>query len=217
MKTSCCKTKHYQFEENAVLCTNKGCDSYLRPTVLFNSRTWNKIFALFFFMFFFIFSFDDFSFSGDLGKDQVRSRQYTLEQVKPLSKDALREELDAQHVICPEQVYAQIMIESAHLESFLTKRTNNLLGMRFPFRRQTTAIGIFLPESNLIIKGTQEELKKYRNQNHYAVFENWQECIKDYRLWQDECFKLTDRYLSFLGTYYAEDTKYVEKIKLLSK
>lgn len=168
-------------------------------------------------MFFFIFSFDDFSFSGDLGKDQVRSRQYTLEQVKPLSKDALREELDAQHVICPEQVYAQIMIESAHLESFLTKRTNNLLGMRFPFRRQTTAIGIFLPESNLIIKGTQEELKKYRNQNHYAVFENWQECIKDYRLWQDECFKLTDRYLSFLGTYYAEDTKYVEKIKLLSK
>ncbi len=217
MKTSRCQTKHYQVEENTVLCMNSGCDSYLRSTLLFNSRTWNNIFAAFFFLFFFIFSFDDFSFSGDLNQNQIRSRQFVTIPETPLTKESLQLELNAQHVICPEQVYAQILIESAHLESYLTKRTNNLLGMRYPFRRQTTAIGIFLPESNLIIKGTQAELKKYRNQNHYAVFENWQECIRDYRFWQDECFKLTDRYLSFLGTYYAEDTQYVEKIKLLSK
>ncbi|TAH38857.1 MAG: hypothetical protein EYC69_14325 [Bacteroidetes bacterium] len=217
MKTSCCQTKSYQLEGETVLCKNPVCESYLRPTNLYNSRTWNKLFAMFFFVFFFIFSFDDFSFSGDLGENQVRTKQFYIDQVKPLTKETLRAELDAQQVICPEQVYAQILIESAHLESYLTKRTHNLLGMRFPFRRKTAAIGIFLPESNMVILGTQDELKKYRNQNHYAVFENWQECIKDYRLWQDECFKLTDRYLSFLGTYYAEDSKYVEKIKKLSK
>jgi len=217
MKTSCCRKKNYLLEGNAIVCTNSNCESYLRSTTLFNSRNWNNIFATFFFIFFFIFSFDDFSFSGDLGENQLRSREYTMEKVVPLTKESLRIELDEQHVICPEQVYAQILIESAHLESYLTKRTNNLLGMRFPFRRQTKAIGIYLPESNLIIKGTQAELRKYSNQNHYAVFENWQECISDYRLWQDECFKLTERYLSFLGKYYAEDTRYVEKIKLLSK
>lgn len=217
MKTSCCQTKSYLKEEDTILCTNKNCDSYLRPTILFNSRTWNNIFAFFFFIFFFIFSFDDFSFSGNLDGKLIRSNHYSMEKQIPLTKETLREELDIHHIICPEQVYAQILIESAHLESYLTRHTNNLLGMRYPFRRQTTAIGIFLPESNMIIKGTQEELKKYRNENHYAVFANWQECIQDYKLWQDECFKLTDRYLTFLGKYYAEDTHYVEKIKLLSK
>ncbi len=217
MKTSCCKTKTYLIEEDTALCLNQHCDSYLRPTILFNSRTWNHIFAFFFFIFFFILSFDDFSFNGNLTQTTIRSSHYQVEQEVPLTKESLREELDAQHIICPEQVYAQILIESAHLESYLTKRTNNLLGMRYPFRRQTAAIGIYLPESNLVIKGTQEELKKYRNQNHYAVFANWQECVRDYKFWQDECFKLTDKYLSFLGKYYAEDTKYVEKIKMLSK
>ena len=36
-------------------------------------------------------------------------------------------------------------------------------------------------------------------------------------IWQDNCFKLTERYLTFLGTYYAEDDQYVAKIKQLSK
>ncbi|MBP6334079.1 MAG: glucosaminidase domain-containing protein [Bacteroidia bacterium] len=217
MKTSCCQSKSYLKEEETILCTNKNCETYLRSTTLFNSRTWNNTFVLFFFIFFFVFSFDDFSFSGSHTKKMIRSNHYEIEPQKELSKATLKEELDVNKIICPEQVYAQILIESAHLESYLTKRTNNLLGMRYPFRRQTTAIGIFLPESNLIIKGTQAELKKYRNENHYAVFANWQECIRDYKFWQDECFKLTDKYLTFLGKYYAEDTRYVEKIKSLSE
>jgi uncharacterized FlgJ-related protein len=136
---------------------------------------------------------------------------------KPLSKENLRLELDEQNILCPDEVFAQILIESGHLESYLSKKVNNLLGMRYPFRRQTTAIGIYLPDSDQIIIGTQKELKKYHNKNHYAVYENWQECVKDYKLWQDECFKLTDKYLAFLGMYYAEDTKYVEKIKSMSR
>jgi len=141
----------------------------------------------------------------------------SVKDILPLSEENLRRELDSNHIICQEQVFAQIMIESGHLNSYLAKRANNLLGMRFPFKRKTSAIGIFLPESNLVIKGTQEELKKYRTQNHYAVYANWQDCVKDYKYWQDQSFKLTERYLSFLGENYAEDPLYIAKIKQLSK
>ena len=89
--------------------------------------------------------------------------------------------------------------------------------MRFPYKRKTTAIGLFLPESNRIIKGTQAELKKYRNQNNYAVYSNWEECIKDYKYWQEKNFKLTERYLTFLGNCYAEDSLYVSKIRQMAK
>ena len=140
-----------------------------------------------------------------------------MESVLPLNKDNLKRELDSNHIICQEQVFAQIMIESGHLNSYLVKRANNLLGMRYPFKRKTSAIGIFIPEENLIIKGTQEELKKYRSKNNYAVYENWQDCVKDYKHWQEQSFKLTEIYLSFLGERYAEDPMYVSKIKQLSK
>ena len=89
--------------------------------------------------------------------------------------------------------------------------------MRYPFKRTTTAIGIFLPTTNLIIKGNQSELKKYKNQNNYAVYKNWEDCILDYKYWQDKSFKLTERYLNFLGSYYAEDSLYIKKIKSISK
>lgn len=219
MKTSCCHSKKYLQEGTSVLCLNQGCDSYLRPTSLSVQTNWRRTFAVFFIIFFFIFSFDDFSFSGDLGEEQMRTREFKelSDLSKPLSKENLRLELDELDILCPDEVFAQILIESAHLESFLSKKVNNLLGMRYPFRRQTTAIGIYLPDSDQIIIGTQKELKKYHSKNHYAVYENWQECVKDYKLWQDECFKLTDKYLAFLGMYYAEDTKYVEKIKSMSR
>lgn len=218
MKTSCCHTKNYRTELETQLCMNASCENYLRETsLLARSGTWNNIFAFFFFVFFFILSFNDFSFTDSSTVKLLQASRYSEANGIPLTKEALRKELDAQHVICPEQVYAQILIESAHLNSFLVQKTNNLLGMRFPFKRSTTAIGIFLPDENIIIKGTQEELKKYRSKNHYAVYASWQDCVQDYKYWQDECFRLTDRYLTFLGTYYAEDTKYVEKIKKLSR
>jgi uncharacterized FlgJ-related protein len=217
MKTSCCHTKKIRKENGLVVCQNEECDNYMRPSaILTPSKTWNNIFALFFFVFFFILSFDDYSFNGAAPENISRVARKT-ETIAPLNEENLRKELDENHVICPEQVFAQILIESGHLNSYLSKKANNLLGMRYPFRRKTCAIGIFLPDSNMIIKGTQAELKKYHNRNHYAVYANWEECVRDYKLWQDENFKLTERYLTFLGKYYAEDTQYIAKIKSLSK
>lgn len=218
MKTSCCHTKTYRQEMDSVLCLNETCENYLRETkIVERSRFWNNVFVFNFFVFFFILCSNNFSITNGSGASSIRYNRVQKAPATPLSKENLRKELDLQHVICPEQVYAQILIESGHLNSYLVTRTNNLLGMRYPFRRQTSAIGIFLPDENLIIKGTQEELKKYRTKNHYAVYANWQECVRDYKFWQDDCFKLTERYLTFLGKYYAEDTQYISKIKQLSK
>ncbi len=195
---------------------NEECENFMLPTVYkASSKTWNNIFAFFFFLFFFVLTFNDFSYNGPVTASNLN--RTTLKNILPLTQENLRRELDSNNIICQEQVFAQIMIESAHLNSYLTKRSNNLLGMRFPFKRKTSAIGIFLPESNLIIKGTQEELKKYSSKNHYAVYENWQDCVKDYKYWQDQCFKVTERYLTFLGQNYAEDPLYIAKIKNLSK
>ena len=216
MKTNCCHSKKVQLESDYHLCMNADCENYMRPTAILKSnKNWNNIFILFFSFFFFLITFNDFSISGPSSTNLL---QKTFKaDVKPLNKENVRQELDSNHIICPEQVFAQIMIESGHLNSYLSLKTNNLLGMRYPFKRKTSAVGLFLPESNMIIRGTQQELKKYRLKNHYAVFDNWQDCIKDYKFWQDQSFKLTEKYLTFLGTCYAEDSLYVDKIKKITK
>ena len=216
MKTSCCHSKKVHVQKDYVLCMNEECENFMLPTVSkATSKMWNNIFAFFFFLFFFVLSFDDFSYNGPVTASDLTKT--SKKNILPLTEENLRRELDSNHIICQEQVYAQIMIESGHLNSYLSKRANNLLGMRFPFKRKTSAVGIYLPESNLIIKGTQQELKKYRTQNHYAVYENWQDCVKDYKYWQDQSIKLTERYLTFLGENYAEDPAYIAKIKSMSK
>ena len=216
MKTSCCHSKHIQKEKETELCLNEACENYLGSTIGYTSRTWNNNFALLFFIFFFVLLSDDFSFNGNAIPPRAI---YNLMQqdLVPLTPDNLRKELAKNNILCPEEVYAQIMIESGHLNSYLTTHTNNLLGMRFPFRRTTSAIGLFLPDKSQIIQGSQEELKKYRSKNHYAVYSSWQESIKDYKHWQDESFKLKERYLTFLGMYYAEDSAYVSKIKKIAR
>ena len=114
-------------------------------------------------------------------------------------------------------VLAQIMLESGNLKSYLATKTNNLVGMRFPFRRTTKAIGLFLPEKGTIILGDSKSLLRYSDENNYAVYDSWQDCLADYKCWQEECFRLSDRYLRFLGEYYAEDDAYVEKLKSMSQ
>ena len=140
-----------------------------------------------------------------------------MRQSEPVSEANLRAELKDQEVLCPEAVFAQIQIESAHMKSFLFQKTNNFFGMRFPCKRSTSAIGVYLPDSDTIILGSQKDLKKYASKNNYAVYACWQDCVKDYKLWQVECFNVTEKYLAFLGNFYAEDAGYVTKIKGMIK
>ena len=183
---------------------------------MYAGKFWNTFFALFFFTFVFLFSFDDFSYYVNASTDP-RSALHKLDLNQQVTIESLKLELKRQNIVCSEQVHAQIQIESAHMTSFLFKRTNNLLGMRYPIKRQTSASGIYLPESDTVIIGSQKDLKKYSKQNNYAVYASWKDCVKDYKIWQDEYFKITEKYLSFLGSCYAEDEQYVNKIKVLMK
>jgi len=213
MKTSCCHSKNYTVLENQVICINDQCDNFLKPTRFIKSPVMKYLVAMAFFGLFFIRSYDDYCFSENSNISLTQMTMQTGVGQIPLTGENLKFEINRQEIFCADEVYAQIQLESGRLNSFLVKRANNLLGMRFPFKRTTSAIGIFLPAENKVIMGTQEELMKYRSENHYAVYASWQDCVKDYKLWQQECFKLNDRYLAFLGTYYAEDAKYIEKIK----
>ena len=215
MKTSCCHSKKIYKTKDYAVCGNSNCENYMRPVIAYSSRTWNNIFLFFFFIFIFILSFNDFS-NNSINLKNKDLNNLTGKNIIPLTEENLRKELEKNHIICPDQVFAQIMIESGNLKSFLSKRANNIMGMRFPVKRTTSAVGIYLPSSNTIIRGSQSQLKKYKNYNNYAVYECWEDCIKDYKYWQEKSFKLTERYLIFLGNYYAEDSLYVAKIKKMT-
>jgi uncharacterized FlgJ-related protein len=97
-------------------------------------------------------------------------------------------------------VFAQIMLESANLKSRLTKTNNNFLGMKFPERRQTTAVGQF---------------------HGYAKYLGWQDCVQDYLLYQKHMLKnraLTKKqYIAFIGKKYSECGSYRKRIMRVMK
>ena len=90
--------------------------------------------------------------------------------------------------------YAQMTLESGHFGSNLSKTNNNYFGMKQPSKRSTVSLG---------------------KRNGYASYKNWAWSVFDYALWQREMAKelSEDEYLSFIGSIYAEDTKYTDKIK----
>jgi uncharacterized FlgJ-related protein len=213
MKTKCCSTKHYTKKEDSAICTNKGCANYLSVTTTFKGNTVKRYLTAAWLLIFLV-AFTSSDFSNVNSEAVAKQMSASLKRrTIPLSKDALKEEIAKLEVVCPDEAFAQILLESGNLNSFLTKRSNNLMGMRYPFRRQTVATGIYLPAKDTIIYGTQASLKKYAKENNYAVYSCWQDAVKDYKLWQTTYFHLADRYLQFLGNVYAEDSAYEQKIK----
>jgi flagellum-specific peptidoglycan hydrolase FlgJ len=94
-------------------------------------------------------------------------------------------------------VFAQALIESGHFSSKVFINNKNLFGMRFPRKRETTAI---------------------HEENGYAYYESWVESVKDYKLWQQAILKNNpniskEQYLNILGNVYAEAPNYVAVIK----
>ncbi len=217
MKSNCCHSNLHIQENGRNICINDKCESYLSSIeFLYKARIWNNLFALFLFIFIFLFTFNDYSYNKNPIAN-LNDALLKMHQNEPLTEDNLKNELKTQEVVCREAVFAQIQIESAHMTSFLFLKTNNFFGMRFPVKRSTQAIGLYLPDSDTIIYGSQKDLKKYASKNNYAVYACWQDCVKDYKLWQTQCFNLTEKYLAFLGNFYAEDAGYVTKIKGMIK
>ena len=211
MKTGCCNSKLIHLTDHNAICINSGCENYLGYTSYKNDYIkWRNPFAVAAITFFLLFSFEDFS--------KEKNVAYSSVLLLPAEKDILtitkvKEELHVQEVMCSKEVLSQVKIESANLTSSLFRKTNNMLGMRYAFKRKTTAAGIYIPSRDTIIYGSQDKLKKYRNTINYAVYANWKDGIADYKLWQDANFKVSERYLEFIGKTYAEDPSYVNKIR----
>jgi hypothetical protein len=133
---------------------------------------------------------------------QIKSKVVNDELSQPkvslvISYLGLYEQIIKAGVKFPEIAFAQAVLESSHFTSPLFERANNLFGMQYPIKRETTAIS---------------------STNGYSKYENWQESVNDYKLWQEFVFDrrgdLTKtEYLAYLQKWYAEDKRYVTKVK----
>lgn len=97
----------------------------------------------------------------------------------------------------PSIVRAQINLETGYLTSKIFKENKNLFGMRYPFQRETTALG---------------ELY-----NH-AFYKDYKESVIDYKIWQSLYYHKGENYYTFLQRMgYATDEKYLKKLQKIVK
>lgn len=111
-------------------------------------------------------------------------------------RKAIYDEILKHNIKHPDIVFAQAMLESGNFNSYIFRTNNNLFGMKYPERRETTAKGVN--------KG-------------YAEYEKWEDSIKDYSLYQQAILKngdiSEDAYLDFLSRRYAEHPEYIRLLR----
>jgi hypothetical protein len=212
METRCCNSKKFYRYDGKIICNNNCCSNYLGTSKLQFGKSFKSIFSVSFLILFILFPPKSYNNSLQLPRKEKVVASVAIVPPKPLTLENVEAEIRADSILCPDQVFAQIKIESNRLNSYLLKKTNNMLGMRYPFKRPTTAIGIYIPSMDKIIIGKREDLRAYSKYPSYAVFATWQDGIKDYKLWQSYCFNIEKVYLDFLKRNYAEDPAYVQKI-----
>lgn len=119
---------------------------------------------------------------------------------KPCTKENVYLAIKQSGIKYPDVVFAQIMLESANLQSKIVKSNNNLLGMKLPNKRPTTAIG---------------------EKNKYAVYNNWYESVIDYMLYQQNVMNNKNlnkkQYITYLNKKYSKTYDYKKRINKLLK
>lgn len=102
----------------------------------------------------------------------------------------------------PEIILAQYKLESSEGTSRVAKTHNNLFGMKKAFSRPSVRCKSF-------------------DTRGYAVYNNWPLSVVDRRLWDDCMFPegkpTREEYLAKLTKIYAEDAKYVPKLKRIEQ
>jgi hypothetical protein len=107
------------------------------------------------------------------------------EKPLPFSPENLKSEIKKQGIVHPDVALAQAKLESGYFKSKIFIENNNLFGMKLARQRNTTAVG--------------------QNRNH-AKYNNWQDSVKDYKLWQDSngMSKLPkEQYITKLSNIYC--------------
>lgn len=103
--------------------------------------------------------------------------------------------LDELHIQHKDVVLKQIILESGNLKSKIAIENSNIIGMKLAKTRPTTAIG---------------------EQYGHAYYSHWKQSLQDMAIWQSSYARnLTrEQYLQVLGSIYATDVNYIEKLKL---
>lgn len=120
-------------------------------------------------------------------------------QGDPFSEEALVKLIRESNIKYPHIVLAQAKLESANFKSKIFRQNNNMFGMRRPRQRPTTAVG---------------------ENDGFAVFNNWKDCVYDYALYQAYAMATVDDevgYFNRLEEKYCTDTGYVASVKALIK
>jgi len=126
---------------------------------------------------------------------RVGSATFQMGKSIPFSTANMLRLMNQIGIAYPDVVFAQARLETGNFTSKVFRENRNLFGMKLPRVRSTTAIG---------------------EQNNHASYIRWQHSVADYKLWQDEVIKKhrTKRaYLRYLSKHYAEDKKYIHKLK----
>jgi uncharacterized FlgJ-related protein len=113
--------------------------------------------------------------------------RFTVDRFKQLLKD-----INIKH---PDIVFAQARLETGNFTSKIFRNNNNLFGFKVALSRPTVCIGL---------------------QSNHAAYDSWQMSVIDYALWQSKhCARLSrDQYIEYLRDNYAEDSNYINKLKL---
>lgn len=115
------------------------------------------------------------------------------------TEQKLKEYLIELNVKFPNVVFAQAKLESGNFKSKIFEENNNLFGMKQPSVRTTTATG---------------------EQYNHATYNSWRESVLDYALYSCKYtsnISSEDEYIAYLGSRYAEDTNYINKLKNILK
>ena len=114
------------------------------------------------------------------------------------STDGLKRYMELIHIIHPTKVYKQAILETGNFTSDIFKENHNLFGMKMPHTRISTAIG--------------------ENRGH-AKYRHWTDSVDDYLEWQDfymdNGWDMADYYSFLKDIPYAEDPRYINKLKQL--
>lgn len=121
-------------------------------------------------------------------------------EIPRFTRENLKQYLLEKEILHPEIVYAQAVLETGDFTSRIFRENHNLFGMKLAKKRRTLAIG---------------------EQYGHACYNNWQESVDDYLLWQKMWVKTPTRteyqYYKLLDRTYAEDTTYVDIVKVVRK
>lgn len=99
----------------------------------------------------------------------------------------------------PDIVFAQAVLESGWFESNITRRNNNIFGMKVPKKRET--LGIPTP---------------YNDYNFYYTIED---CVMDRMIYENLYLENIEKeeYYSKLASFYASDKNYINKLKSIKR